>query len=512
MTWQPTLKRWSFATVLAVLLMAVTACSPGSSSSVDTEEKATLRFVYSHAPATLDPATSNSAYYDVPLFLMFDRLIHISPEGKPVPGLAESWTYSKDGKTLSLKLRDGVKFHDGTQFNSDAVKANIEYGLTVKASFVKTDLQSISNVKVVDPLRVDLELKETDVALVAKLSGRAGAIASPASIERGDLGTKPVGTGMYQIDGDYQVGVKLDVKQFDGYWDPKAQMLAGVSMSFNTDPTAALNAIRSSTVDAGYLRDSTIDPAKSAGLNIVEGYGVGFGAIVINQQLNKPLQDPRVVKAINLAINREDIVSSILFGYGKPANQPFPEGSAGRSDAPAYSHDPAEAKKLLAAAGYANGFDLTLTNAPGPNQRVSEAVAAQLEKVGIRVKVKNLEGAALAQGLSTTKNLEAVTTVWTGRADPSLTLEQMFLPTGITNPGGKASEKLVSLYQQQRNELDPAKRAELLAQISTEIVENPGSPIILFQSVNAVASAKKVTGLQTWQSGKLEFRGVGLTK
>ena len=200
MTWRSTSHRWSLAAVLAVLLMALTACGSGSSSGATTGEKTTLRFVYSHAPATLDPATSNSAYYDVPLFLMFDRLVHLSPDGKPVPGLAESWTYSEDGKTLSLKLRDGVKFHDGSDFNANAVKAYIEYGLTVEASFVKTDLQSIANVKVVDPLTVDLELNAADVALVLKLSGRAGAIASPASIERGDLGTKPVGTGMYQID------------------------------------------------------------------------------------------------------------------------------------------------------------------------------------------------------------------------------------------------------------------------------------------------------------------------
>ena len=503
---------------LVATLFAVGGCgagtSSGTTSNAQLDSTAVLRYVYPNAPGTLDPHIVNTAYANVPLFLIFDRLVHISPAGEAVPGLATSWSFSSDAKVLTFKLRDGVNFQDGTKFDAAAVQANIEHGKNAPGSFVSGELRSVDKVEVVDPLTAAFHLNTPDVALVLKLSDRAGAMMSPKSIEAGDSDVRPVGAGMYELDGKYQTGVKMKVKKFAGYWNPKAQTLAGVEMSFIPDSTAGLNAIKSGSADAGLIRETDIDPAKSAGLNVLEGYDLGFQNIILNPDNVPALKNEKVRLALNLAIDREAIVKGLLFGYGKATNQPFPKGYFAHSDAAQqYKYDPEQAKKLLAEAGYANGFDLTLTNVPGPSGPVNEAVAAQLTKVGVRTKITQVESAALGQQLSVDKSTQAVNVRWTGRPDPSSTIALLYMPGGAQNPSNLASENAVRLYKEQAKETDPKKRAELLGQLSDELVAHPSaSQIVLFQSVTAIAASKKVVGLKAWTTGKLEFGGVGMTK
>lgn len=502
------------------MALAMSSCAPpppveaGSSASAEaTDPTAVLHYIYPNAPGTMDPHVVNTAFANVPLFLVFDRLVHVDPEGNPIPGLAESWEYSKDGKTLTLKLRKGVTFHDGDAFNAEAVKANIEHGKTVEASFVKNDLASITDVVVVDEHTVELKMDNPDVGMVLKLSDRAGAMISPKSMASDNINVRPVGAGMYQMDGDYQVGVKLAVKKYEGYWDPEAQGLAGVEMSFMADTTAILNAVKSGSADAGAIREPEIDGAKSAGLNVVEGYDLGFGNLLMNPDEVPALKDERVRMAVNLAIDRQEIVDGVLFGYGKVTNQPFPEGYFAHSDkAENYPHDPKRAKELLAEAGYPDGFEWKITNVPGPGSRISEALAAQLAEVGIKVKVEQTEAAALtaaySDGTAHTLNVR-----WTGRPDPTSTLALIFMPGGSNNPSNMASKRAVELFEQQKAEVDPQKRADLLAQLSDELVEHPpASNVVLFQSVTAIAAKPEVVGLDDYITGKVEFRGVGMTK
>ncbi|MFJ2028671.1 ABC transporter substrate-binding protein [Streptosporangium sp. NPDC087985] len=511
----------AMAVVATAMAVSLSACSPppaatptnASAAAGDLDPHAVLRYVYPNSPGTLDPHVVNTAYANVPLFLIFDRLIHMDPKGDPTPGLAKSWEYSKDGLTLTLHLRSGVKFHDGAAFDGDVVKANIEHGKEVQGSFVKTDLASIDSVNVVDPLTVELKLNSADVALLLKLSDRAGAMISPKSMSDPKVNVHPVGAGMYEMDGDYQVGVKLKVKKWDGYWDPAAVKLAGVEMSFMADTTAGLNAIKSGGIDAGQIREPEIDPAKQARLNVLEGYDLGFQNIIMNPDLVPALKDERVRLAVNLAIDRKAIVDGVVFGYGKPTNQPFPEGYFAHSDAAEqYPYDPEQAKKLLAEAGYPNGFEWTIDNVPGPGTRINEAIADQLSKVGIKVTVRQTEAAALGAALSEAKTVAAANVRWTGRPDPTSTLTLIYMPGGPQNPSNMASENAKTLFDKQKIEIDPAKRAALLGELSKELVDHPPANIVLFQSVSAIAANQKVVGLQEWTSGKVEFRGVGMTK
>ncbi|QIX25544.1 hypothetical protein ncot_02255 [Nocardioides sp. JQ2195] len=515
-----TLGRW-LVIGLAAMALLFTACSPPPAAESDapaadakTDPDAVLRFAYANAPGTLDPHVVNTAFANVPLFQIFDRLVHMDTAGEAVPGLAESWEWSEDGKVLTLKLREGVTFHDGEPFNADAVKKNIERAKTVEASFVANDLASIDSVKAVDDSTVELHLNAPDVGLVLKLSDRAGAMISPKTMTGDAVNLHPAGTGMYKVAEDYKVGVELRTEKFDGYWGPEAQKLAGIEMTFNADTTAILNAIRSDSVDAGYLREPEIDTAKSAGLQVVQGYDLGFGNILMNPDLTPALKDERVRMAVNLAIDRQSLVDGVLFGHGKVTNQPFPGGYfAHNDDVPQYDYDPEAAKELLKEAGFPNGFTWPIHNVPGPGTRINEAVAGQLEKVGIKVKVLETEAAAVGAMYSVEKTAPALNVRWTGRPDPTATLDLVFMPGGSNNPSGLASKKAIELNEQQRAESDDAKRAELLQELSAELVEHPpASNIVLFQSVTATGANNKVVGLDAYISGKIEFRGVGMTE
>lgn len=510
--------------VLLALSMSLAACATSKKSSTvgsanvpdaktKTDPNATLRFIYANVPSSLDPQLANSGFANVPLFLIFDRLVHMDPKGEPVPGLAKKWTVASDGLSVTLDLREGVTFQDGTPFNADAVKLNIERGKTVPGSFVKNDLSAIASVETPSRTKVVLKLSQVDAGLILKLSDRAGAMMSPASLNAADVNVHPVGAGMYMLDGAYATGVKLKVKKWAGYWDKEAQRLGGVEISFITDTTAALNAVQSGTADAAYIRESEIGPAKAAKLQTIESYDLSFANILLNPDVQPALKDENVRMAINLAIDRKSIVDGVLLGYGKVTNQLFPPGYFAHSDkAKDYAFDPKKAKELLTKAGYPDGFELPINNVPGPGVRITEAVAQQLGKVGIKVTVTNTEAAALTQMFSKDKNIPAIAVRWTGRPDPTVTLNELCMPTGTLNPSGIVSDTAKSLFDQQRTETDPDKRAKLLQQLSDELVAHPGTNIVLFQAVSATAATKKVIGLQTWISGKIEFRNVGIAK
>lgn len=474
-----------------------------------------LRYIYNNSPGTLDPHIVNTAFANVPLFLIFDRLVHVSPEGEAIPGLATSWEFAEDGSTLTFNLREGVTFHDGTPFDAEAVKVNIDHAQNAEGSFVTSELTAIDSVDVIDPLTVVFNLNVPDVGLILKLSDRAGAMMSPASIEAGDAAERPVGAGMMEIDGEYQVGVQLNFKRYDDYWDPSVQKLAGLEMTFLTDTTAALNSVRSGGADAALIREAEIDPAEDAGLNVLYDFDLGFANVNLNPANAPALADQDVRLALNLAIDRQAIVDGLLFGYGKVTNQPFPSGYfAHDPDAPLYDYDPEEARRLLSEAGYADGFDLEITSVPTPaSVRVAEALASQLTDIGVNATVVQVEAAVLGQMITVDQTTQVVSLRWTGRPDPTSTIEQLYMPGGSQNPGDLVTDRAFELYEAQKVETDPTARAELLQQLGAEFVENPpATQLVLFETVSATAATNEVVGLQNWVTGKLEFRGVGMAR
>ena len=182
---------------------------------------ADLRIALNEDPDILDPAQGGSFVGREVFAALCDKLIDVAPDMKFVPQLATEWTWSADGKALTMKLRDGVLFHDGTKLDADAVKINLDRYRTDPESRRKGEVKPIANVVVVDPLTVRLELAEPYAPLLAVLADRAGMIMSPKALtELGDkIGTKPVCAGPYRFV-ERVAQERIVVERFDKYWNP----------------------------------------------------------------------------------------------------------------------------------------------------------------------------------------------------------------------------------------------------------------------------------------------------
>lgn len=486
--------------------------SAAQSAPPKLDRAANLRFFYYKPLPTYDVHKAFSGFDNTPLFLVYDRLVHQDAKGDPVPGLALRWTFSDDARRVTFRLRENVRFHDGAPFDAEAVRLNINRAKTVAGSAVAADLKVVEAVKVVDPLTVEFQLSEPAVSIPLILSDRAGAMISPAALEGTTLNVRPVGAGMYKAREDFQSGVGIKLERFAEYWEPEANLLAGVDMRFNTDATSRLNALRSGSADLVGINPDQIDLAKRSNLNVTSGYDLSFATATFNPNIVPALKDERVRRALDLAVDREALVAGVLSGKGIPAYQPFPEDYfAYNSDIVPQPYDVERARSLMAEAGYKDGFDLELLAVPDPIRiRTGEALAGQWAAIGVRVKLSPIESGVMAQRYITDKNAGGQCNGWSGRADPAATLAPNFLADGWQNPGGLTSGAVTRLYQEIEATTDQGKRTALLKAISAEIAAHPLSVIPLYRPLTAVASRRNVVGLRSWISGKIELRGVGM--
>src|SRR5690606_7901451 len=133
------------------------------------------------------------------LFPVYDRLVYSAPDGSLEPMLATDWAIAEDGSAIDMTLREGVTFHDGTPFNAEAVKANLDRAKTAEFSVLKPDLESLREIQVIGPNEVTLVIDGGAAPLLASLADRAGMMISPAAFDAPDLGQNPVGAGAYRV-------------------------------------------------------------------------------------------------------------------------------------------------------------------------------------------------------------------------------------------------------------------------------------------------------------------------
>lgn len=507
------MKVWRHIAVVGVVALLAAACSSGGTANTngnrsgELDPNGTFRFADTLPIETLDPHTSPGAGNNVWLFPVYDRLIHLNEEAELVPGLATEWQFSDDGRTLALTLRQGVTFTDGTPFNAEAVKANLERGQTLEGSAVAAELAVIKEVEIVDEYHVNLHLTGVHSSLPYVLTDRAGAIASPAAFD--NLSRAPVGTGMYKVV-EYQPGSRAVYERNDDYWDPDAAAAARMEFTTITDSLQRLNALRSGSIDATILAANDVAAAQQAGFVVDSQPILQFFHLQLN--LSKPyLDDVRVRQAINHAINREELVQGLLFGLGEPAVQPFPRGYFAFDEeigTDYYEYNPDKARQLLAGAGVPEGYELELINQNAPQYtQLSEAIQAQLADVGLNATIT--QSTIFANTFYVEGEGDAGAINWTGRPDPAQTIALLYTETGFANPGGVTTDEVATLYEQLVATTDEAARADLARQLSRQITLDALDVVLYFPYEN-VAYSDRVIGLRPWLAGKLEFRGVGI--
>jgi len=465
-------------------------------------------------PSSLDPATGGAGSDHSILWTMYDTLVEWDYATlKPRPGLAK-WKYP-DPKTMVLDITKGIKFHDGTDLDAEAVKFNLERNRQDKRSNVKADLTSVEAVEVTGPLQVTLKLKNPDTALPAILSDRAGMMVSPTNIKAlgDDTNRKPVGAGPWKFV-SWADNAKIVVTRNEHYWRDGRPYLDGIEFSIIPELATGLRSVIAGENEMAFSLPARLKPVidRAKNLQVITAPTLYCIQLYFNS-VRKPLDNVKVRQAINFALDRQAFVKATMSGLGEPATMTLPSShwAYDKSVSTLYPHDPAKAKKLLAEAGFKDGVELTIGSYNDQDSvRRSEVLQAQLGQAGIRLKFTRGTIAEIsAQFFATEKKFDILLSAWTGRPDPSMTYALGFDKGAYYNAGREADPELVKLIQQSRESEDLGERAKVFAKIQRFIMENALSAPIAFQ-YELDALGEKVKGYKPNLLGKPKFENISL--
>lgn len=379
-------KAWGALALAAAVAIGATGCSTGGQEPA---ENLTLTLGTIGDTASFDPAQSEVGWVLQFLQPAYDTLIRIDDKGELQPMLATSWNYTDDeNKVLELKLRDDVTFSDGSPFDAEAVVASLKRFAAANGPRASA-LASVASYDAPDATTVVLTLSAPDPALVHNFGLVAGMITNPA-VADGDLAQVPAGTGPYVLDEDAsRRGDTYVFTRNEKYYDPEAFPYAEIDLKVLTDPTARLNAVKTGQVDATWGIPPQVNEAKSAGLQVLPSPGDFQGLFLIDRkgQSIPALGDVRVRQAINYAIDGDALLKVAAYGEGTPTTQIFSPGTPAYDDAldDAYPFDPDKARELLAEAGYADGFTISMPSTDAFLADAYPIVKQQLGDVGITV-------------------------------------------------------------------------------------------------------------------------------
>ena len=519
------MKRPFVVATLASLLLLSAACgggggttgdgdagsAAGSSEDVEYDTSAVLNYGAPRNDVTsFDPHLATVSQDNPVLFLTYDRLVHMDAEGNEQPGLATDWEFSDDGHTLTFPLREGVTFHDGTPFDAEAAKANLERVRDLPESVNKRDLQMVSAIEVVSPTEITLTLDALAPQLPLVLSDRSGAMLSPAAFDKPDLDRAPVGTGMFRVT-EYVSGDHITYERNEDYWDEDAVNLAGMVVRFMEDPKTRLNALRSGQID--WTEVSALDFASLESDPNFEAEvfsGLAYQNLPMDRS-HPALADVRVRQALNYGINAEALNEVLNRGLALVCDQAFPPDYFTHNEeigCDYYPYDPDRARELLAEAGYADGLDLELLTGTTPEgMRLAEAVQAQYADIGVNMII--LPDPAAGSSWVVDHKGDLLVGEWGGRASPFITLLQQYIPGGTVNTGNHLDEDLLRAYTAAEQAPTEEERVEHLQEATAIAVEH-ALDIPLWFSANPNAWASKVVGPEAYIGGKQEFRGVGI--
>jgi peptide/nickel transport system substrate-binding protein len=411
------MKMFRLATVAAALLMSL-----GTAAQAQT----TLRIGLAEDPDILDPTMARTYVGRIVFSAFCDKLFDIDEKLNIVPQLALSHETSADGKALTIKLRPGVKFHDGEPFDAEAAKFSLERHLTFPGSFRKPELASVDHVEVVDPLTIKLVLKSPFSPLLAQLTDRAGMMVSPkATKEAGDkFGLRPVCAGPYKFVERVQQD-RIVFEKFADYWNKDNVFIDRVVFQPIVDATVRLANLKSGGLDLieRVLATDIKDVRADSRLKLSTAIELGYQGITLNIGKDKakgPLsQSAKVRQALDWSIDREAINQVVFNGEFKPGNQwvnpdhPYYQGAF-----PIHGRDIAKAKALLKEAGITPPVSVDFMVPKGAEtEAVAQVVQSMAAEAGFDMKIRVTEFATSLKQAEAGE-YQAFMLAWSGRIDP----------------------------------------------------------------------------------------------
>lgn len=480
-----------------------------------------LRVALSGDIVTLDPHLSGAAIDRQPYQNLFDKLVDTDEHLTIVPMLATSWTVTPDGRTVTFKLRDGVKFQDGTPFNAEAVKVNFDRMLDPKFPPIrKAEMRPVQRVTAVDPLTVQVVMDRPYSPLLYALTDRAGMMLSPAALAKEGINftQHPVGTGPYR----FVERVPQDHTTFErnpDYWAkglPYADRL--VFRVIASDPARIAN-LKSGDVDIvanvplPQVPELTKEAAQpGAGFHLLERGAFQWNAMPLN--VTKPPFDNKLLRqALSLTIDRRALANVVLRGAAYPARSFFPNGTPAYDPSiPIPDRNIALAKEKLAQAGRPGGFTFTLLLAGAGQQdaSIAQAIQSMAAEAGIHAQIQILEGAAFLEMMQKAQH-QATLSIWSGRPDPDFDVYPFVTQTGIggLNLADYVSDRATVLLDGARLLSDMAQRRRAYSEVSRIVADDVPYVFLFYPKEYKLVSAH-VRGFVQVPDGMVRLRTVWL--
>jgi peptide/nickel transport system substrate-binding protein len=489
---------------------------PGRGAADTPKKGGTLRVGFYVEAATMDPHLSGSKVDRQVYHNVFEPLVTLDTKLGIRPGLAESWT-QPDPRTLVFKLRRGVKFHDGTDFNAEAAKFNFERMKTEPKSVRKGEVASIDTVEAVDPHTLKLNLKRPDAALLATLTDRAGMMVSPKVVqERGSelpRNARGAGTGPFEFV-EWVKDAHLVIKRNDNYWNKQGgPYLDRIRYRPIPDDVVKLQSLQTGEIDVmDYVQPRDVASARTdRNLVVVDVPSLAAFAYQLNHQ-RPPFNNKALRQAVAYAVDVEQVVKGVWLNVGVPSNGPIPPTSWAydKSIAP-IKRDLARAKAKLAEGGQPGGFSFTMTTNNIPiNIQEAEVIQAQLREAGITLKINLVDSATLLSN-GNSRNFEMISYQWSGRPDPDGNIYQFFKTTPGTslNWSGISNAQLDVLLDKTREVSSQAERKKLYTEV-VKILQDELPMLYTVHPIEPKAFSPRVQGYEPIPDGMMRFKDVWL--
>ena len=480
--------------------------------------QSTLRIGLAEDPDVLDPTLARTYVGRIVFASICDKLFDIDDKLNVVPQLALSHQVSTDGKTVTIKLRPGVKFHDGEPFNAEAAKFGLERHLNMQGSFRKAEIAQIDKIEIVDPLTIRLLLKAPFAPLIAQLTDRAGMMVSPKAAQAlGDkFGTAPVCAGPYKFV-ERVPQDRIVVERFRDYWDAKRVFIDRVVYRPIQDSTVRLANLKSGQLDLleRLLATDVEEVRKDPKLKLATGTEMGYQGVTMNiangEKANNPLgRNPKVREAFELAIDRDAINQVVFNGLQKPDNQWVSLASPYHmAKFPTPKRDLAKARALLKEAGVATPIALDFMVPNNPESRaVAEVMQSMAAEAGFDLKIRVTE---FATSLNEAEkgNFQLYFLAWSGRTDPDGNIFSFASCKGPLNYGKYCDPAVDELLTRARTATTFAERKALYEQAGAEILPK-GGVLYLYHRTLLFAHTPKLEGYKVMPDGLIRVTDLKL--
>ncbi len=486
-----------------------------AATATTAQAQSTLRIGLAEDPDILDPTLARTYVGRIVFASLCDKLFDIDDKVNIVPQLASGFETAPDGKSVTIKLKSGVKFHDGEPMDAAAVKYSLERHITLPGSFRKPELSAVDKIETVDAATVKILLKQPFSPLIAQLADRAGMIVSPkAATEAGDkFGLKPVCAGPFRFVERIQQD-RIVVEKFADYWNAANVHVDRVVFRPITESTVRLANLKSGSLDlieralATDLKEIKADPK----LRVATVPELGYQGVTLNvgqgDAATTSFADPRVRQAFDIAIDRKALTEVVFNGEFLPGNQwVSPLSPYYQEKLPVPKRDVAKAKALLAAAGVKTplAIDFMVPNNPETRQ-VAEVIQAMANEAGFDMRIRVTEFATSLKEAEQGR-YQAYMLAWSGRVDPDGNAYIFHKTKAPQNYGGFSDPEVDAWLDEARTKDALADRKAIYAKVAEKVI-GQGSIVYLYHRLMIIAHTERVEGYKQLPDGLVRLTGV----